>query len=517
MAGPQIASAAGVSVHLAFDISHVLSTQIMQTWWNSSPFWDTGLYLPGSSNRLPDPNLNAAWVTAIQAQGWGLIPIWFGLQAPCNTDPLAPNKISSDPAVAQTQGAQEADNATTAAAAFGLGGTIIYKDIENYTPDGGQCSSAVRAFLTGWVSEMHAKGYQAGVYGNPSPAQMDFSQVSPSPDDAWITKTPATGHPSQITIWGLSPLNDGFCPNNQRIHQYQINTSLQFGGIANSVDSNIEAAVVVAGTGTKSPNFNFTTFRAGIPHGINNKNLQFDGLIVGNDSKGQGFQYDQSTKSVTSIPGYPGATSTGLSSINDASVIVGSWSPSQPGVSNGFQYSAGTYTTIDYTGTNYTTLGGINDAGTIVGTAAPIANQSQAIVYNGGNFSSLFYPGAAYTFGQGINGVGHVVGNYTNPDGTGHAFFWNGSFIPIACVNLPGSYGIDVWGINDNDQVAGGCQDVNLNFRGFLYDGKTGALTMFDYPGASTTHVYGINDNGQIVGSYSTSTGKSAGFLATTQ
>ncbi len=55
LAGPQIASVAGVSFHLCFDIYQVPSTQNMQTCWNSSPFWDFVLYLPGASNRVADP------------------------------------------------------------------------------------------------------------------------------------------------------------------------------------------------------------------------------------------------------------------------------------------------------------------------------------------------------------------------------------------------------------------------------------------------------------------------------
>ena len=189
------APAAGVSIHLAFDIKYVLTSQQMQTWWNSSPFWDTSVYLPGAPNRARDANLNAAWVMAVQSYGWGLIPTWIGLQPPCNTQNLT--TFSSDPTMAQTQGAQEADNAAAAAVSLGIGGTIIYKDIETYTPDGGQCSSAVRAYLAGWVSEMHTDGYQTGVYGHASPAQTDFSQVTPLPDDAWIVQAPQPPQPSQ--------------------------------------------------------------------------------------------------------------------------------------------------------------------------------------------------------------------------------------------------------------------------------------------------------------------------------
>ena len=273
--------------------------------------------------------------------------------------------------------------------------------------------------------------------------------------------------------------------------------------------------MVVAGTGTKSPIFNLASFKTGIPHGINNRNVQYDGLIVGFGSRNL-FQYDQKTGSVTSIPPYPGVTQTALEGINDASAIAGWGGTPTQGTSNGFQYSAGAYTTIDYPGTTYTTLGGINDAGTMVGYED---STKQAFLYNAGNmpmFSLLPpYPGAEYTYGEGINGVGHVVGNYVNSianGGNSLGFYWNGtSFTSIDCGSHSGTI---AWGINDNDQVVGQCQDASLNNLAFLYDAKTGTLTTFNYSGASVTAAYGINDNGQIVGQYSGS--KSGGFLAST-
>jgi hypothetical protein len=196
----------------------------MQAWWDSSPYWITSLYLPGSPNHRKDPNLNAAWVNAIQNQGWGLIPIWFGLQASCALNnqgtPFA-SVISTDPATARTQGMKEADLALSSILTNGFlpdGPTIVYHDIENYTPaPSSQCSLAVIAFLSGWVTGLHAHNILAGVYGNQGPMRVDFSQVSPLPDDAWIA-----AYNKKVTIWGLLGASDGtLWRNDKRIHQYQ--------------------------------------------------------------------------------------------------------------------------------------------------------------------------------------------------------------------------------------------------------------------------------------------------------
>jgi hypothetical protein len=156
----------------------------MQTWWNDSPYWDTNVYLPKSPNRFhcpgpkcrKDSNLTTGWVTEVQKQGWGLIPTWFGLQAPCACDPnkggCQPFNHTFDyaPKTAQQQGIAEADAAVKQADALGIGGIVIYHDIEYYTPSH-KCSPAVVAFLDGWVSELKKKGVLfAGVYGNPGPA-----------------------------------------------------------------------------------------------------------------------------------------------------------------------------------------------------------------------------------------------------------------------------------------------------------------------------------------------------------
>ena len=95
----------------------VLTSSQMATWWQSSPYYDVGFYPYGSAathSHINDPTLNKSWVAAVAAQGWGLMPIWSGPQAPCGCKngvgkypncTLWPHSFSATPAAAKTQGA----------------------------------------------------------------------------------------------------------------------------------------------------------------------------------------------------------------------------------------------------------------------------------------------------------------------------------------------------------------------------------------------------------------------------
>ena len=91
----------------------------MQTWWDESPYQAVGVYMGGvhypTSVCTP---MDAAWVSAVSAQGWQFMPLWVGPQAPCTT---FTHRISYDPAEAYLQGRSEAELASTAARSLGLG------------------------------------------------------------------------------------------------------------------------------------------------------------------------------------------------------------------------------------------------------------------------------------------------------------------------------------------------------------------------------------------------------------
>jgi photosystem II stability/assembly factor-like uncharacterized protein len=106
----------GIDQHLGFDSTDVLSSGNMGIWWNTSPYYDVGIYLPHSPNRHNDNKLlgqkGVNWVDAIIGQGWGIIPIWFGLQAPCPPSGVTfSSYISTNASEAAKQGEVQADKA----------------------------------------------------------------------------------------------------------------------------------------------------------------------------------------------------------------------------------------------------------------------------------------------------------------------------------------------------------------------------------------------------------------------
>lgn len=114
----------------------------MALWWAFSPYHDVGIYLPGRESgpiNAPRPRhldlilLDSKWVDPVVAQGWGIIPIWSGPQAPCAINKNLVHHFSAVPATAHTEGVNQAAEAYASAQALGLDGSIIYVDIENTT------------------------------------------------------------------------------------------------------------------------------------------------------------------------------------------------------------------------------------------------------------------------------------------------------------------------------------------------------------------------------------------------
>ncbi len=243
--GPSLTpQASTVSLHysqrLGFDTHNVPAVDVMQTWWSKSPFFNVGIYVGGANYcglknpvtkqciSRPDPGLIPSWVTQVQAQGWGFMPLWIGPQAPCvNSSGFSTFTAAN----ANATGAAEANSAAAAMAALGLGGSVVFYDMENYTDDAQHvCSGAVRAFLSAWVSGMQTNGYAVNaVYGNGTPAKNDFSQIQ-GLNQVWIAATPGVKMPPRVTIWGLG-FPDTLWNSAQRAHQFLINIpSVKYGG-----------------------------------------------------------------------------------------------------------------------------------------------------------------------------------------------------------------------------------------------------------------------------------------------
>lgn len=224
------------------------------------------------------------------------------------------------------------------------------------------------------------------------------------------------------------------------------------------------------------------------------------GQIVGNngltsfiDTNGSIVKIaDTSVKAVTEANG-----------INNSGQIVGSLYAVSPPVGDGFLYSSGHFTLIDYPGANDGTgLAAINNQGQMVGAAAFLSSSGvtfQFFLDNHGVFTQIPLPGSPYLpTGLDINNAGQIAGTYYAPSSAIEGFLDSGGV--ITSIVVPGATATHVNGINDAGQLVGFYCTGSLQCEqnGFL--DSNGTFTTIDFPGSVGTQLLGINDAGQIIG-----------------
>jgi hypothetical protein len=514
----------------------------MQTWWNASlpgqppsPFFDIGVYIGGASLSCSNPNLESGWVTTVQSQGWGLIPLWVGPQAPCACWPKYPppqcvpfpHVFSNTPSVAQTQGVAEANSAMSATAALGIpGGTyrsIVYYDLEQYTSS--TRGPAATGFINGWVNQLNIGGYDSGVYGAPADAQNDWAPGTATypPQSVWIAKLGSNSLSAPVvTVWGLSPLCDPFSSppcnlwsNNQRIHQYLGNTSVSFGGVPLTVDYDaVDAAIFVANASKSYSTYTVApigVFTSTTPTAIND-----EGVVVGYASVPEGtygcpifdwcgFVYSGGNYTWVQQQLQGEYEYTYFTGINNVGTVVG-----YSGIYGfSYVYSTGAFTQLNYPGAQSTFPAGINDRGIVVGSWGDGTNFHGFISVNGA-FTSYDYPGAQDTYLNSINGDGQIVGEYYN--GMYYSFVYNLPQATISpAITYPGATSTLLESnLNNNGQVGGVADLSDGSLLYFLYDENSSSFATL--PASITNASSGINDQGQLVGGLG-----SGAFLATPQ
>jgi len=528
-----------VSIHLGFDISYVMTIPQMQTWWDTSPFWDTNVYLPGSANRGVDSNLNAAWTSGIQKQGWGIIPTWFGaqpstacapgkVQTPGSCSNYFATVIPSTASAASTKGVAEANAAIHSLTAPGptginLKGTIIYKNIENYVTGTNGDSTAVQAFLSGWSNTLHAAGYLAGVYGNPSPASTDFAKVTPVLDDAWIAKT----SPHAASTWGIWTLggttDKKLWIKHQRIHQFWNDHSATYGGVSpappGNIDSDIEDATIIVtpdGIPRKAPSWTWTKFSSPVstgfgyfvePFDINDSDQIVGGYLVPPNADPYGIRYDEPTGKATYPINY--GSKSAIYATDNLGNMFGQgdsyWTRSSAGTFAPFSFPAGT-TAFPPSAYSLSGVGfGLNDVGQMSGTLCCDANNHYyGFLYEAGQFTNLSYPdvaGTYSTFAGGLNGQEKTVGYYSD----GHAYhgFTYSAADGWTTLDYPGAANTYLLKINSNNEIlgttafpSGGAPSSNY----FLFsDGAWANIALPFYP-SETPYLVSVNDFDDLVG-----------------
>jgi hypothetical protein len=233
-AGPEL-PAMRVATAAGFDSCWAPPLTSMQAWREGSPYRAVGIYIGGRNRACAGGNLTPSWVTGATAQGWSLIPVYVGLQAPCVTEK---GMATMQAAQAAQEGTGDAQDAAGQARAYGLAsGSPVYFDLEAFKADNPSCVSTVLSYIDAWTRELHADGYYSGVYGSASSGITTLAeavQTQPSftaPDAIWIARWDQRARTSDGSVPG------NLWSGHERIKQFQGGHQEKHAGVTLNVDS----------------------------------------------------------------------------------------------------------------------------------------------------------------------------------------------------------------------------------------------------------------------------------------
>jgi peptidoglycan hydrolase-like protein with peptidoglycan-binding domain len=231
-----------------FDQCLAPSQRAMNAWLSHSPFLAVGIYTSGASRGCrSQPNLTPAWVTTQLRNGWKLLPITLGPQAPCNprfprygNDRVIRNEPGSSGRYnkARKQGYAEAGTAVGAARKLGISaGSTLWYDLEGFDQTNPRCTNASLAFLSGWTRGVHDLHYVSGVYSSAGSgmsaldhARMNNPTLYHLPDQIWIARWDGKANTSTSYLRG-----DGWRPGG-RMKQYVGGHNETWGGVTINID-----------------------------------------------------------------------------------------------------------------------------------------------------------------------------------------------------------------------------------------------------------------------------------------
>ncbi|MEV4615514.1 glycoside hydrolase domain-containing protein [Kitasatospora sp. NPDC049258] len=245
-AAPVGATSGSTFTGLAFDTCTAPPLATMKAWRGTSPYGAIAVYVGGRNRGCAQPQLTAAWVSAVSAAGWQLIPLYVGAQPPCQTG-SSPEKITA--ATAVSLGAADGADAVTKASALGMKpGSTLYLDVEAYNTADTACADAVLAYTQSFDRAVRARSYRPGFYGFAGSSAAGIAKAAGQgapdlPDALWYAK-----YDGAADTGGSFPYPADLFAGHRRAHQYQVNQQETFGGTTLTVDRNAwDAPVAVTG------------------------------------------------------------------------------------------------------------------------------------------------------------------------------------------------------------------------------------------------------------------------------
>ena len=257
------------------------------------------------------------------------------------------------------------------------------------------------------------------------------------------------------------------------------------------------------GLSADSGGYSYTTLQIPGTSSLRASGINDAGDIVGTYSTpqgtGHGFVYSKGVlRPIDGIGSIPSGAEP--MAINNAGKIVGDFPVSGQEIDGFVVDTNGVITTIKGPGNPPITVArGINSQGQVVGsfgsTFGPGPGE-QGFVYSNGTLTVLDYPGASNTQPHGINDIGQIVGTYYDTNGFPHGFLYsNGAF---STLDIPGSTVTQINAINNAGQIA-----IYHPDSSFVYANGVFTPVVYPDPQTSFTEITGINNNGVLVGNYS--------------
>jgi hypothetical protein len=180
--------------------------------------------------------------------------------------------------------------------------------------------------------------------------------------------------------------------------------------------------------------------------------------------------------------------------INNSGTVCGNYLTSDGNV-HGFFLSGGTFTEYDVPGAPSTNLLGINDAGDFTGDFSDSNGIFHAFISVGGTITSFSVPGANPTAAFELNNSKQLVVGYYVEGIIQHGWFRDANGALHFPIDLSGSTGTVLFGVNDRNWVVGRYADSSGVSHGLFFVPPNNFFT-FDYPGSTFTSLNGINAEG---------------------
>lgn len=249
------------------------------------------------------------------------------------------------------------------------------------------------------------------------------------------------------------------------------------------------------------------------------------GMIAGDyvDAKGVQHAMILAGKKLTSVDHKNCVTTGGFAAgaiafygINNMGAAAGWCTSTKTGLFTGFVYAGGKFTAVNFPKSLQTQAIGINDKGDVVGLYLDSASVQHGYVKRGAKYTSIDVSGGTSSEAWGINNSGQITVFAIGSTGGYQSFLYNGkTFKPISDPNA-GTTGTIARIVNGKGDVAGAYFDSNSFEVGFLRHGGK-YYDVKDPKANNVTKPDGLNDSLEIVGRYTSTSGATLGFKATTK